>query len=153
MRSCSAVENRSVSMTYHRADGKCTAITALRAETSRKSAPTALRVTSRQFASGTEQVQQYLPAGFPQAAIGRMDADTTPHKNAHRNILRRFAAGQTDILIGTQMIAKGLDFQRHPLWGVLSADLSLNRHIRASERTFQLLTQVSRPSGRGDLPR
>lgn len=146
-------ENCSVSMTYHRADGKmhchyCTA----RRDFPEKCPNCASRYL-RQFGVGTEQVQQYLKQVFPQAAIGRMDADTTRTKNAHRNILRRFAAGQTDILIGTQMIAKGLDFPNVTLVGVLSADLSLNLpDIRASERTFQLLTQVAGRAGRGDLP-
>ena len=82
-----------------------------------------------------------------------MDADTTSRKGAHRAILKRFADQETDILIGTQMIAKGLDFPRVTLVGVLSADMTLNLpDIRSSERTFQLLTQVAGRAGRGQLP-
>ncbi|HHT74348.1 MAG TPA: primosomal protein N' [Firmicutes bacterium] len=146
-------ENCSVSMTYHKADGKmhchyCTA----RQELPEKCPNCASRYL-RQFGVGTEQVQEVLKKMFPQAEIKRMDADTTRRKGAHRAILKSFAAGRTHILIGTQMVAKGLDFPNVTLVGVLSADLSLNLpDIRASERTFQLLTQVAGRAGRGDRP-
>ncbi|MGI6149409.1 MAG: primosomal protein N' [Limnochordia bacterium] len=146
-------ENCSVSMTYHKQDGRlhchyCSA----RQELPQK-CPNCASPYLRQFGVGTEQVQDFLQKQFPGAKISRMDADTTRTKGAHRGILRRFAAGETDILIGTQMVAKGLDFPNVTLVGVLSADLSLNLpDIRASERTFQLLTQVAGRAGRGDLP-
>lgn len=146
-------ENCSVSLTYHQDDGKlhchyCGA----RQELPQKCPNCASRYL-RQFGVGTEQVQEYLQKQFPHAAVERMDADTTRRKGAHRAILQGFAAGQTDILIGTQMVAKGLDFPNVTLVGVLSADLSLKLpDIRASERTFQLLTQVAGRAGRGELP-
>lgn len=146
-------ENCSVSMTYHQSDRKlhchyCTAKHDLP-----QKCPNCASPYLRQFGVGTEQVEVYLQAQFPKARIGRMDADTTSRKGAHRAILKRFADQETDILIGTQMIAKGLDFPRVTLVGVLSADMTLNLpDIRSSERTFQLLTQVAGRAGRGQLP-
>ena len=82
-----------------------------------------------------------------------MDRDTTGHKNAHLTMLRQFRSGEADILIGTQMVAKGLDFAGVTLVGVISADTALNLpDFRASERAFQLLTQVSGRAGRGRKP-
>lgn len=82
-----------------------------------------------------------------------MDVDTTRRKGAHEKILRTFGEGQADILLGTQMIAKGLDFPNVTLVGVLNADTALNLpDFRSSERTFQLLTQVSGRAGRAEKP-
>jgi primosomal protein N' (replication factor Y) len=98
-------------------------------------------------------VQSVLNEEFPELRTVRLDSDTTRRKGAHQRILKEFASGRAQILIGTQMVAKGLDFPNVTLVGVLSADLALNfPDIRASERTFQLLTQVAGRSGRGDLP-
>lgn len=101
---------------------------------------------------GTQKVEDLLRRTFPAARITRVDADVARRKNAVRDILNQFRAHQIDILLGTQMIAKGLDFPNVTLVGVLNADLGL--HIpdpRAGERTFQLLTQVAGRAGRGDI--
>ncbi|WP_392365209.1 helicase-related protein, partial [Streptococcus suis] len=83
--------------------------------------------------------------------ILRMDVDTTKKKGAHEDLLERFGRGEADILLGTQMIAKGLDFPNVTLVGVLNADTALNLpDFRSSERTFQLLTQVAGRAGRAD---
>lgn len=101
---------------------------------------------------GTQKVEAVLRRCFPQARLQRVDADVTTRKHALRDILADFRAGKTDILLGTQMIAKGLDFPRVTLVGVLNADLGLNiPDPRAAERTFQLLTQVAGRAGRGEL--
>lgn len=105
----------------------------------------------RRFGVGTEQVENYIRENFPKARPVRLDADTTVRRGSHGYLLDSFRRGAADVLIGTQMIAKGLDFPRVTLVGVLSADLSLNfPDFRSSERTFQLLTQVSGRAGRGD---
>lgn len=106
--------------------------------------------------SGTQMVEEELEEFFNQAhteqhcvKIERLDSDTTASKGAHRRILERFAKGETDILVGTQMVAKGLDFERVTLVGVINADQSLMMNdFRAGERTFQLLTQVAGRAGR-----
>ncbi len=101
---------------------------------------------------GTQKVEAVLRRCFPQARLQRVDADVTTRKNALRDILSDFRAHRTDILLGTQMISKGLDFPGVTLVGVLNADLGLNiPDPRAAERTFQLLTQVAGRAGRGDL--
>ncbi|MDK8233524.1 primosomal protein N' [Aerococcus christensenii] len=105
----------------------------------------------RDFGSGTERVEQEIYQLFPEQTVVRMDNDTTRKKGAHERLLSKVASGQADILLGTQMIAKGLDFPNITLVGVINADTSLYLpDFRASERTFQLLTQVSGRTGRGD---
>jgi primosomal protein N' (replication factor Y) len=107
----------------------------------------------RQFGIGTERVEEEARKVFPEARVIRMDADTTRRKDAHAKLLDTFRDGKADILVGTQMVAKGLDFPKVTLVGVVSADTSLHLpDFRAAERTFQLLTQVSGRGGRGDLP-
>lgn len=106
----------------------------------------------RHFGTGTQKVQQEVQKLFPQARIVRMDRDTTTRKGSHYRIINAFLAGQADILIGTQMIAKGLDIPRVTLVGVINADTTLHMpDFRAAERTFQLLTQVAGRTGRGEL--
>ncbi len=101
---------------------------------------------------GTQRVEQELERLFPEARVARMDLDTTSRKGAHGRLLKKFADGQADILLGTQMVAKGLDFPRVTLVGVISADTQmLLPDFRASERTFQLLTQVAGRAGRSTL--
>ena len=101
---------------------------------------------------GTQRVQEELKAIFPEAAILRMDLDTTSGKGAHEKILRKFGDREADILLGTQMVAKGLDFPHVTLVGVISADTQmLLPDFRAAERTFQLLTQVAGRAGRSTL--
>jgi primosomal protein N' (replication factor Y) len=100
---------------------------------------------------GTEQVEREVIETFPSARIARMDVDTTSAKWAHHDILGRVERGEVDILLGTQMIAKGLDFPGVTLVGVVNADVAMNLpDFRASERTFQLLTQVAGRAGRGE---
>jgi primosomal protein N' (replication factor Y) len=100
---------------------------------------------------GTEKVEQHLRDRFPAARIGRVDRDSVRRKGALTSILARFAAGDLDVLVGTQMIAKGHDFPRVTLVGVISADVGLGvADFRAGERTFQLLTQVAGRAGRGE---
>ncbi len=101
---------------------------------------------------GTQQVEEQLKTGFPDARLVRMDRDTTSRKRAHDKILSDFGAGKYNILLGTQMVAKGLDFSRVTLVGVINGDVGmLVPDFRASERTFQLLTQVAGRAGRKDL--
>ena len=103
------------------------------------------------FGLGTEKVEEAVNACFPAARTLRMDRDTTERKGSHADLLRSFRKFEADILIGTQMVAKGLDFPRVTLVGVISADTSLNiPDYRASERAFQLLTQVAGRAGRGE---
>ena len=100
---------------------------------------------------GTEKVEEQLADTFPGARIGRVDRDSVRRKGALVSLLSRFAAGDLDVLVGTQMIAKGHDFPRVTLVGVVSADVGLGlADFRAAERTFQLLTQVSGRAGRGE---
>lgn len=101
------------------------------------------------FGTGTEKVEALVHKQFPSARVLRMDADTTAAKGSHERILSQFAAHQADILIGTQMIVKGHDFPLVTLVGIIAADLSLYaQDYRASERTFQLLTQAIGRAGR-----
>lgn len=103
----------------------------------------------RYYGSGTQKVEEELLELFPDARILRMDVDTTKKKGSHERILSAFGAGEADILLGTQMIAKGLDFPNVTLVGVINADTALNLpDFRSSERTFQLLTQVAGRAGR-----
>jgi primosomal protein N' (replication factor Y) len=102
---------------------------------------------------GTEKVEQHLRDRFPDARIGRVDRDSVRRKGALASLLTQFAAAQLDILVGTQMIAKGHDFPGVTLVGVISADVGLGlADFRAAERTFQLLTQVAGRAGRGEVP-
>lgn len=102
---------------------------------------------------GTQRAEAALAKCFPYARILRMDADSTSRKNSHDDILGAFRRHEGDILLGTQMIAKGLDFPNVTLVGVLNADASLNLpDFRASERTYQLLAQVAGRAGRAELP-
>ncbi|GGI66487.1 primosomal protein N' [Enterococcus alcedinis] len=105
----------------------------------------------RYYGTGTQKVEEELQTLYPSARILRMDVDTTRKKGAHERILKTFEDQKADILLGTQMIAKGLDFPNITLVGVLNADTALNLpDFRSSERTFQLLTQVSGRAGRGE---
>ncbi len=102
---------------------------------------------------GTEQVERRVGELFPAARLARMDVDTTGTRWAHHRILERVRRHEVDILLGTQMIAKGLDFPDVTLVGVINADVGLNLpDFRASERTFQLLAQVAGRAGRGERP-
>ncbi len=102
---------------------------------------------------GTERLEEGMLALWPSLRIDRMDADTTRSRSSHRRILDRFRDGEVDVLVGTQMVAKGHDFPRVTLVGVLHADSALHMpDFRASERTFQLVSQVAGRAGRGERP-
>ena len=101
---------------------------------------------------GAERVEEYLRETFAKARIARLDRDTVRTKKEFQKVLGSFACGEVDVLVGTQMVAKGHDFQRVTLVGVVAADLALGRpDFRAAEKTFQLLTQVAGRAGRGEL--
>src|SRR5713101_537517 len=105
------------------------------------------------FGEGSEQLEERLRTEFPGARVGRLDRDTARTKRQYQQTLSAFASGALDILVGTQMLAKGHDFQRVTLVGVVSADTTLSLpDFRAAERAFQLLTQVAGRAGRGELP-
>ncbi len=102
---------------------------------------------------GTEKVESIVAQIYPKAVVRRMDADSMTRKEAYRETLRNFRSGKIDILVGTQMIAKGLHFPNVTLVGIINADLALHLpDFRAGERTFQLLTQVAGRAGRGETP-
>ncbi|MDR0993628.1 MAG: primosomal protein N' [Verrucomicrobiota bacterium] len=155
---CGKVEtcgNCSVNMTYHRQNEwmVCHVCGEIREVPTHCTNPDCQGLAIKMTGVGTQRVEAAVRKIFPKARIERMDADTTGAKNAHAHILGRFRRGDIDILIGTQMIAKGLDFPNVTLVGVIFADLSLQMpDFRAAERTFQLLTQVAGRSGRGDVP-
>ena len=116
-----------------------------------QSCPNCASRSIRYYGTGTQKAYDELIQLFPQARILRMDVDTTRKKGSHEAILENFGQGQADILLGTQMIAKGLDFPNVTLVGVLNADTALNLpDFRSSERTFQLLTQVAGRAGRAE---
>ena len=105
----------------------------------------------RHFGFGTQRVEAEIQKLFPEAKTLRMDADTTGGRGSHGELLEAFAGGSADILIGTQMVTKGLDIPQVTLVGVISADTSLNfPDFRSGERTFQLLIQAAGRAGRGD---
>jgi primosomal protein N' (replication factor Y) len=105
----------------------------------------------RHFGTGTEKVEELTRETFPGAAVARLDLDTAVRKGSVEKILKGFEYGKTDILIGTQMVAKGLDYDNVSTVGAVAADVGLNLpDFRASERTFQLITQAGGRSGRGD---
>jgi primosomal protein N' (replication factor Y) len=102
---------------------------------------------------GVERVEEFVAERFPNAAVARLDRDIGRKKGAIEEIFARLRSGEIDVLVGTQMVAKGLDFPRVALVGVVVADVGLNLpDFRASERTFQLLAQVSGRAGRGNVP-
>jgi primosomal protein N' (replication factor Y) (superfamily II helicase) len=154
-RSCGAsvqCANCSISMTYHKRRNRlechyCGSIQAVPKE--------CLKCQSKYvyfFGEGSEQLEETLRKDFPGARIARLDRDTARTKSQYQETLGAFAGGALDILVGTQMLAKGHDFHRVTLVGVISADSSLNLpDFRAAERAFQLLTQVAGRAGRGEL--
>ena len=144
----------SVKMTYHKTSETmvCHVCGSIRPVPARCSNPDCRAPNVKMAGVGTQRVEAAVKKIFPQARIARMDSDTTGAKDAHAKILGAFRRGDVDILVGTQMIAKGLDFPNVTLVGVIHADLSLQMpDFRAAERTFQLLTQVAGRAGRGDV--
>jgi primosomal protein N' (replication factor Y) (superfamily II helicase) len=144
----------SVSLTYHRHEQKLCCHCCGYETTVPQVCPTdtCRNPEIRYVGLGTEKVEETLAKMFPRARIRRMDSDSMKRKEDYRTILGDFRAGKIDILIGTQMIAKGLHFPNVTLVGIVYADMSLHiPDFRASERTFQLLTQVSGRAGRGEV--
>jgi primosomal protein N' (replication factor Y) len=152
-RACGAVRNCrqcNVSLTHHRRPPRLVCHHCNHQEPVPDACPECGSPELSHMGIGTEQVERVLGDTFPGARIARMDVDTTSGKWSHHEILGRVERGEVDILLGTQMIAKGLDFPRVTLVGVINADVGLNLpDFRASERTFQLLTQVAGRTGRG----
>ncbi|WP_028124697.1 primosomal protein N' [Eremococcus coleocola] len=139
-----------ISLTYHKHDAKLKCHYCDYREQVPQTCPQCGSRHLRGHGLGTQKVYESLQSLFPQARILRMDNDTTRRKGQHEQILNQFGQGQADILLGTQMIAKGLDFEKVTLVGVINADTSLNLpDFRAAEKSFQLLTQVAGRTGRG----
>lgn len=145
--------NCDISLTYHRFNQQMKCHYCGFETYTPKKCPECVSEHIRYFGTGTQKVEEELGKLMPQARVIRMDVDTTSRKGSHERLLNDFEAGKADILLGTQMIAKGLDFPKITLVGVLSADTMLHLpDFRSSEKTFQLLTQVSGRAGRHDLP-
>jgi primosomal protein N' (replication factor Y) (superfamily II helicase) len=142
----------SVSLTLHTTDHTARCHLCDHREPAPKVCPSCQSPKVRWKGYGTQKVEEVIAKLFPRARVARMDADTMGKKDLFRKVLSDFRAGKYDMLLGTQMIAKGLDFPRVTLVGILDADLSLQMpDFRAPERTFQLLTQVAGRAGRGTL--
>jgi len=141
-----------IALTYHKNNHQLKCHYCSREEAMPVNCPECTSDLIRYFGTGTQRVEESLTSLIPEARIIRMDVDTTRRKGAHERLLDQFANQEADILLGTQMIAKGLDFPNVTLVGVLSADAMLHLpDFRSSERTFQLLTQVSGRAGRHEL--
>jgi primosomal protein N' (replication factor Y) len=146
--------NCSVSLTYHRIDQRLACHICGHNEKVPLVCPEPkCKNPAIRFAgTGTQKVEEVLAKLFPKARVKRMDADTMKRKDDYRHVLGDFRAGKIDILVGTQMIAKGLHFPNVTLVGIIYADSALHQpDFRAGERTFQLLTQVAGRAGRGDV--
>jgi primosomal protein N' (replication factor Y) len=155
-RSCGAgiqCENCSISLTYHKQRGRLECHYCGFSRRVPKTCPKCASEHVYFFGAGSEQLEEKLREKFPGAKVARLDRDSVRTKRACQQVLGDFASGKLDILVGTQMVAKGHDFQRVTLVGVVSADSQLSLpDFRAAERTFQLLTQVAGRAGRGSLP-
>ncbi|HXW62673.1 MAG TPA: primosomal protein N' [Candidatus Acidoferrales bacterium] len=154
-RSCGAVvecQNCSIALTYHKSRQRLECHYCGFSICPPKQCPKCRAEYMYFVGDGAERVDEYLRRVFPNARIARLDRDTVRTKRAYQQVLGAFAKGQVDILVGTQMVAKGHDFSRVTLVGVVAADLALGwPDFRAAERTFQLLTQVAGRAGRGEL--
>jgi primosomal protein N' (replication factor Y) len=155
-RSCGAgiqCENCSISLTYHKQRDRLECHYCGFSRRAPKACPKCASEHVYFFGAGSEQLEEKLREKFPGARVARLDRDAVRTKRTYQQALDDFASGKVDILVGTQMVAKGHDFQRVTLVGVVSADSQLSLpDFRAAERTFQLLTQVAGRAGRGALP-
>lgn len=155
-RSCGEVikcRNCQVSMTVHRAKPRLSCHYCDFEMPLPKTCPKCNSTYIRDFGVGTERVEQEVLKHFPRARVARLDGDTTNRKSSLHQVLSRFRQGKVDILVGTQMVAKGLDFPNVTVVGVVAADTSLNLpDYRSAERTFQLVSQVAGRAGRGEKP-
>ncbi|MBD2846161.1 primosomal protein N' [Paenibacillus sp. IB182496] len=141
-----------ISLTYHQKTRMLRCHYCGHAESAPTACPSCESEHIRFFGTGTQRVEEELARLFPGVRVIRMDVDTTTEKGAHEKLLSAFGARQADVLLGTQMVAKGLDFPYVTLVGVIAADASLNLpDFRAAEKTFQLLTQVAGRAGRHHL--
>lgn len=142
-----------ISLTYHKSNQSLKCHYCLYQEQVPKICPTCSSSLIRFFGTGTQKVEEALKNEIEDVSIIRMDVDTTRRKGAHERLLAKFARKEANVLLGTQMIAKGLDFPNVTLVGVLAADSILHLpDFRSAEKTFQLLTQVSGRAGRHELP-
>ena len=145
--------NCSVSLKYHRGDRRLRCHHCGHHENTPDCCPECLGARIAPFGIGTEKVEELIAQEFPDHKVARLDRDVTRRKGALEETLAAFRAGDTKILVGTQMVAKGLDFPNVTLVGVIAADMSLNMpDFRAGERTFQLVSQVAGRAGRGRRP-
>jgi primosomal protein N' (replication factor Y) len=145
--------NCSVALTFHRGVARLTCHLCGHTAAVPKKCPSCSQDALIYSGFGTEKVEANVTQLFPDATVRRMDADSMSRKDAYRETLHAFRAGKIDILVGTQMIAKGLHFPNVTLVGIINADLALHMpDFRAGERTFQLLTQVAGRAGRGETP-
>src|SRR5213596_504267 len=145
--------NCSVALTFHRGAARLSCHLCGHAAAVPKKCPACGKDALIYAGFGTEKVEANVTQIFPDATVRRMDADSMSRKDAYRETLHAFRAGKIDILVGTQMIAKGLHFPNVTLVGIINADLALHMpDFRAGERTFQLLTQVAGRAGRGETP-
>ncbi|HKQ86988.1 MAG TPA: primosomal protein N', partial [Candidatus Acidoferrales bacterium] len=145
-------ENCSIAITYHKSRGRLECHYCGYSIRPPKLCPKCQSEHMYYVGDGAERVEEYLREKFPQARIARLDRDTVRTKRQYQQVLGAFAKGEIDVLVGTQMVAKGHDFQRVTLVGVVAADMALGRpDFRAAEKTFQLLTQVAGRAGRGEL--
>jgi primosomal protein N' (replication factor Y) len=155
-RSCGATvqcANCSISMTHHKNRNRLECHYCGSVQSIPKKCPKCDSKYVYFFGEGSEQLEERLRKEFPKARIARLDRDTARTKRQYQETLGAFADGALDFLVGTQMLAKGHDFHRVTLVGVISADSSLTMpDFRAAERTFQLMTQVAGRAGRGELP-
>ncbi|MDR2863290.1 MAG: primosomal protein N' [Puniceicoccales bacterium] len=141
----------SIALTYHRTDQTLRCHACAHVEAAPASCPQCHSPKIRGRGTGTQKLEDVLRELLPDARMMRLDADTMGRKNLFRQVLADFRRGKLDILLGTQMLAKGLDFPNVTLVGIVDADLSLHiPDFRAAERTFQLLVQVAGRAGRGD---
>ncbi len=144
--------NCSVSLTFHRAQNRIVCHMCGHLAVAPTKCPDCKDPGIKYSGTGTEKVEDTVQKFFPTAVVKRMDADVMQKKESYREALGAFRAGKIDILVGTQMIAKGLHFPNVTLVGIINADMGLHLpDFRASERTFQLLTQVAGRAGRGDV--
>ncbi|MBC6971872.1 primosomal protein N' [Bacillus sp. Xin] len=142
-----------ISLTYHKMNHRLKCHYCSYEENMPTACPACNSSHIRFFGTGTQKVEEEITKLFPEARVIRMDVDTTSRKGMHEKLLKAFGEEKADILLGTQMIAKGLDFPKVTLVGVLTADTMLHLpDFRASEKTYQLLTQVSGRAGRHELP-
>ena len=138
-----------VSLTYHKRTGQLTCHYCGHSYSVPEKCPCCGNDKLTARGVGTEKIEENISGIFPQARVARMDMDTTKQKDAHEHIISDFAAGRTDILIGTQMITKGLDFDRVSVVGILNADMMLNMpDFRAHEQAFTMMAQVAGRAGR-----